>query len=290
MNDLVVIFGLQDPNIIERDIDDIAEKHNQYEYARRLIQSVTASKGGRIIGQLQGNEIVTIPVDQAETIRELHQRLNEEARCPCSVGVGENAEQALEALHYADKNAPDTIKVYDFNMADGESLDVKTPDVATAEEEVVKKSEKYVPVSDEQRIKVAQILKEVQQNKDFFTQIQQQSPEVYASIVSVVQSLTAILQGDKEAKEKHVAKMIEKINKQLDNHSGKAHGKVAKEIQKIIDRESDEQYKKDKEDHMKLHKLARDNHKQRVRDAQEFASKTGHDPEFLGRLIGAFRK
>lgn len=290
MNDIVVIFGLQDPNVIERDVADIAEKHNQYEYARRIIQSVTASKGGRIIGQLKGNEIVTLPVDQAETVKEIHQRLAEEAHCPCSVGVGEDAKQALEALQYADANAPDTIKVYDFHMSEGADLDVKPQTVAEGEQDIVKKSEKYIPVSDDQRVKVAQILNEVQQNKDFFDQLKQQSPDVYASIVSVVQSLTAIMQGDKEAKEKHVAKMIEKINKQLDNHSGKKHEKVAKEIQRAIDKEGDEKYKKDKEEGMKLHKLHSQNHRDRVKDAQEFAKKTGSDPEFLGGLIGAFRK
>lgn len=226
MNDIVVIFGLQDPNVIDRDIDGIAEKHNQYEYARRLIQSVTASKGGRIIGQLQGNEIVTLPIDQVGTVREIHQRLNDEARCPCAVGVGEDAHQALEALEYANEHAPDTIKVYDFNVnVDHDS-----------KPEEMQKSEKYVPISEEQKTKVAQILQEVNNNRDFFNQLQAESPDIYATVVSVVQSLTSILQSDKEAQEKYVAKMIQKINDQLERHTGKRHGKVAKEIQKEIDR------------------------------------------------------
>lgn len=244
--EIVVVFGIQNASPNQNDVEFLAEKHRQYESARRLIFSLVSSKGGRIIGQINGDEIVVLPINQAEVIKEIDERLTKEVKLNATIGVGEDSQQAKEALDYAHENAPGTIKVYRPDMNAEKELAVKPLDVATSEQDVpMQKSESYVAISDDEKKQIAQILASVQQNKQTFDQLQAQAPEAYAAIVSVIQSLVLMVQEDKKAKEEHIAKMIEKINKYVNRSEKKLADKHGKEIQKEVDNHYKERSKED---------------------------------------------
>jgi len=270
LNDIVIVFGLQEHQPINDDVDSIAEQNKLYDNARRLIFSSISSKGGRIVGQIHGNEIVTIPIDQSEVIKEIHKRLIDELGFPCSIGVGENVEQAVEALDCAIEKMPNTIKVYSSEMNQE----------STETSEDIHKSENYAPVFNEDRVKIAQILQSLQQNKDLFDQIAQQSPDIYAGIVSVVQSLTAMLQEYKEAKQSHIKDLINKINRHLSNHHKKQTKKYTKEIQKELD-----SHYKDKEEENREKFLEWWMKQKHVRKARRDMIKQNPDNQLLFDLV-----
>lgn len=239
IDEIVVVFGFSDAGSEEQDVELIAETHRKLEGARRMIFSLITSKGGRAIGQVHGKEIVVVPVEHSDVVKEVHERLADELGIANTVGVGEDAKQAMAALSYAKDAAPGSIKVYSATMADdgdGE-MNIKPESVVTGEQGVpVQKSEKYVPISQDEKTQIAQILQAVQANKQIFDALQQQAPDVYASVVSVVQSLATMLAEDKKDQEDHIAKMIQKITKYLDKQSTKHDEKYAKAIQREIDR------------------------------------------------------
>lgn len=237
IDEIVVVFGFSDSQAIEQDVDLIAETHRKLESARRMIFSLVTSKGGRAIGQVHGKEIVVVPVDQSQVVKEVHERLQDELGIANTVGVGEDAKEAMQALEYATKAAPGSIKVFSPSMDDDSELAVKPQSVAEGEQEApMQKSEKYVAISPDEKQQIAQILQQVQANKQLFDSLAQQAPDVYANIVSVVQSLAMMMQKDQKDKEDHVAKMIEKINKHLQKQSDKHSDKYSKAIQREIDR------------------------------------------------------
>jgi len=238
IDEIVVVFGFSDAQADKQDVEVIAEMHRKLESARRMIFSLVTSKGGRAIGQLHGNEIVVVPADQSSVVKEIHERLSDELGVANTVGVGEDAKEATEALNYARTAAPGSIKVYTPTMHDDGELSIEPQSVAVGEQDKIQKSEKYVPISEDEKMQIAQILQQVQANKQMFDQLQQQAPDIYASVVSVVQSLAGIMQQDKKNKEDHIAKMIAKITKYLQKQSAKQDEKYAKEIQRHIDRHS----------------------------------------------------
>lgn len=236
IDEIVVVFGFSDSKAVEQDVELIAETHRKLESARRMIFSLVTSKGGRAIGQLHGSEIVTVPVDQIDVIKEIHERLGDELGMANTVGVGEDAKEAMQALDYAKRAAPGSIKVFSPTMEDDGDQAIKPQSVAVGEQDIMRKSEKYVPISQDEKQKIAQVIQQVDANKQIFDSIRQQSPDVYASVVAVVQSLAAMLAEDKKDQEAHVEKMIEKINKYLKKQSDRHDQKYAKAIQREIDR------------------------------------------------------
>lgn len=273
-DDVVVMFGFDEPEIAGTE-EYITKKTNQKEEAKRLISTLVASKGGHFVGDIHGNEIFTLPLEQLEVVKEIHQRLEDEIFIMCNIGIGEDSQEAQTAMEYTRDNTPGHIKVYNKDME---------------VEESIQKSEKYVPVQDEEKQKIAQIIGSMQQNKSLLDQMKVQSPEVYASIVSVVQSLSSIMQKDKEER----AKFIENIGAKINDHISKQHArsidKQGKEIDKHLNRENKESDKAKREKLKKLQDLYSKLHSQKRRDAHQFAKKVGHDdPEFLMKLLHAFR-
>lgn len=289
MDEIVVAFGIQNPNLPSDNVEAIAEYHKQFEYARRLIFSLISSRGGRIIGQLGGDEIVTLPADQAGVIKEIHRRLWEEHHIPASIGVGEDSEQALLALDTAQEKDPGTIKVFNPEMEQSQE-ELKPLDVAVGERDQVAKSQRYIPISQEDKQQIASILQSVQQNKQVFDQLMQQAPEVYAGIVSVIQSLTTIIQEDKKAQEEHIAKMIEKINTHLGRHTEKTKIQHTKDIQKEIDRHAGHADQKQEDARKAMFEAQSVRRKQSKEDAKEHAAATGTDHKFMFNLLRAFGK
>ena len=291
MSKIVAIIALHDSlQESDNDLNAIAEKAARYEQARRIVTTLSSSKGGRIIGLIQGNEIVELPIEAAEVLREIHERLNTELNIKPEIGVGEDSQQANKALEYAKKSAPGTIKVYKPDMEEESSLSVKEPEVAVGPDDIVKKSEdQYNPVSQGDKEKIAQTLALVQHNKDLFDQMQQQAPEAYQGVVSVIQSLALILQQDKIAKEQQLVEMLDKLNEQVKKErENKAKGQK-KKFDKQIKRHGKVQDKEKQESHDKAFDVAHKKHARGRKDAQEFAAQNGGDHKFFHKLLNAFR-
>lgn len=288
---IVAIIAIHDSlESLPNDLDLLAQKTKKFEYAQHIIDTLVASKGGRIIGQVHGSEIVELPIEAAEVLREIHERLQDDVGIKPEIGVGENSHQAAEAVAFAKENAPGSIKVYSPEMTDEESESVKDPEVAVGPDDVMAKSEQpYQSVSPEDKQKIGQTLAMIQQNKELFDQMKQQSPEVYASIVGVVQSLTAMIEHDKIAKEQVLVDMIDQINTQVRKEKAKKIKSHAKEINKEIKRQSKEQSKEDEEKYAAMGKAARQMHSLKRKGAKEFTKKNGGDSEFLMKLLSEFR-
>lgn len=291
MSKIVAIVAVHDSiESIDNDLDLIAQKTQKYEQARRLVETLAASKGGRVIGMVQGNDIVELPIEAAEVLKEIHHRLKEELNIHTEIGVGEDSKQATEALKYAQENAPASIKVYDPDMNEELSEPhVEEQSVAVGPDDVMTKSERYQAITPEDKQKIGQTLMIIQQNQPLFQQMKQQSPEVYQSIVGVVQSLTEIIQQDKINKEQDLVQMVEQINKEMKKRKKKKVNKDKSEINRHIKRHS-KLIGKEAEEQDEAHKQKmQDKHKSDRQNASNFAHENGHDPIFLHKLLNAFR-
>lgn len=291
MGNIIAVVGIHDSiDRLPNDLAEVAEKAKNYEMARKMVSTLSSSKGGKVIGLIEGNEIVELPMDGAEVLKEIHRRLKSELGLEAEIGVGEDSAEALKALKYAKEHAPGSIKVYrpefeheeSSKISDGLSEDIK---------QAINKSEKYQPIEEDERKQIAQIIMMLQDNKEMFDQMKDQAPEIYQGIVSLVQSITGILQYDKVAREQYLAEMVKKINDQVQKekqktmkgHAKKIDGQVKKESKKI-DKEKEDRLSDLQDVHHKMHVSRR-------RDAQRFAEENGHDdPQFLMRLLSAFRK
>jgi hypothetical protein len=293
MSNVIAIVAIHDSlESLSNDVELVAQKAQKFEHARHIVDTLVTSKGGRVIGQVQGNEIVELPIDAAEVLREIHERLQEEVGIKAAIGVGEDSQQAAEAVAFAKENAPGSIKVYSPEMTEESSESVKEPEVAVGPDDVMAKSEQpYQSVSPEDKEKIGQTLAMIQQNKPLFDQIREQSPEVYASIVGVVQTLTQIIQYDKVAKEQAVVQMLEEINEHVRKEKAKKVKGHAKEINSHIKRHMKSQSKEQLEAEAGLGDNAQKMHSLKRKNARDFAKENGHDdPEFLLKLLNAFRK
>jgi biotin-(acetyl-CoA carboxylase) ligase len=121
--------------------------------------------------------------------------------------------------------------------------------------------------------------------------MRQSSPEIYASIVGVVQSLTQMIEHDKIAKEQVLVDMIDQINKQMKKEKAKKIKGHAKKIDQHIKRHVKAQSKEDEETIQGLAENSQKMHSLNRKNAHDFAKKNGHDdPEFLLKMLNAFRK
>ena len=292
MSNVIAVIAIHDSlESLPNDVDLLAQKAQKFEKARHIVDTLVTSKGGRVIGQVHGSEIVELPIEAAEVLREIHERLQQEVGIKPEIGVGEDSHQAAEAMAFAKENAPGAIKVYSPDMTEESSESVKEPEVAVGPDDLMAKSEQpYQSVSPEDKQKIGQTLAMIQQNKELFDQMRQQSPEVYASIVGVVQSLTAMIEHDKIAKEQVLVDMIDQINTQVRKEKAKKIKGHAKEINRELKRQSKSLTKEQQEQQASLHDTAYKMHSINRKNAKDFAKKNGHDdPEFLIKLLNAFR-
>lgn len=293
MSNIVAVIALHDSlESLPNDVDLVAEKAKKFEYARHIVDTLTTSKGGRVIGQIQGNEVVQLPIEAAEVLREIHEHLQNDVGIKPEIGVGEDSHQAAQAMAFAKENAPGSIKVYSPDMEEESSESVKEPEVAVGPDDFIAKAEQpYQSVSPEDKQKIGQTLAMIQQNKELFDQMRQSSPEIYASIVGVVQSLTQMIEHDKIAKEQVLVDMIDQINKQMKKEKAKKIKGHAKKIDQHIKRHVKAQSKEDEETIQGLTENSQKMHSLNRKNAHDFAKKNGHDdPEFLLKMLNAFRK
>jgi hypothetical protein len=292
MSNVIACVNIHDSlESLDKDIDLIAQKAKKYEYARHIVDTLVSSKGGRVVGQVQGNEIVEIPVESADILKVIHERIHSDIGLKVEIGVGEDSHQAAEAVAFAKEKAPGSIKVYSPDMEEETSESVKEPEVAVGPDDLMAKSEskQYQAIDPEDKQKIAQTLAMIQQNKELFDQMRQQSPEVYASIVGVVQTLTEIIKYDKIAKEQALVEMIEKINNEVKKEKDKKIKGHAKDIERHIKRNLKRVSKEEEE---KLRALSENYRKMRTlrrAEAKDFAKKNGHDAEFLFHLLNKIK-
>jgi len=211
-------------------IKDIAEK---FIAAQKLVVSMTVQSGGEVIGLIDGCEVITIPVENLENIKELHQRIKDELNMAVSIGVGEDSEQANCAVKYADENDPGSIKVYRKEMEN-----------KAQGEEIMQKSEGLSP---DDREKLIATLQNLNQNKNLIAQLKQANPDIYAGIVETVKSLANIVQFDKQAHDKRLVATLADLNDQIKSDREKKEQRLIKEIERRAKKHQKHHEKKDRE-------------------------------------------
>jgi nucleotidyltransferase/DNA polymerase involved in DNA repair len=273
MNDekVIAVIRLRELDTALANAPDILLSYNKTRnQAKHLINSMTMSVGGHSQGEHQADIIIDLPLDNAEILKDIHYRLEDELDMSVTIGVGDELSDAKLACDWAIKNRPGTIKVMEPAIADEtkESSDddkydhFEPADVAMDEEGRpvnIKKSEKTQDwaddseaISPEMRQKVARIVQMLQQKKDYLNQLQQSNPEIYQGVLGVVQSISAMAQSAKEEDAKRHSKMITKISRHLDDaENDNIDDETAKVLEELVEEQKRiEDQKRDKIDMM----------------------------------------
>ena len=219
---------------LANDPDILLSYNKTREQAKHFINSMAMSVGGHSQGEHQSDIVIDLPLDNAEILKEIHYRIEDELDMSATIGVGDELKDAKLACDWAIKNRPGTIKVMEPSIAEeakesseDDKYDHFEPaDVAMDEEGRpvnIKKSEQKHDWADESetispqmRQKVAKIVQMLQQKKEYLNQLQESNPEVYQGVLGLVQSISAMAQSAKEEDAKRHSKMMTKISRQLD--------------------------------------------------------------------------
>jgi hypothetical protein len=269
METVIAIFKLKDLDLnLEPDTEMILSKDQQIETAKRHIVSMILAAGGRELGEHGGDLVMEVPLDQSNIIREVHNRLVDDLEISTTIGVGDNPQDAKKALNWALKNRPESIKVMEPTVDENwhpEEESRKSPSVAIGEdtvpEAVHKAEDKWADpndsITDESKQKMANIVQMLSTKKQYLDGLKQSNPEVYAGVVALVQSLSAMAQKAKESDAKDHHKMISKISQHLDNSSGAVlDEEVAKVLEELVEAQELERAKSEKKaEMMKRHSM-----------------------------------
>jgi hypothetical protein len=173
------------------------------------------------------NVVVDVPVDSAECLREILQRLEKELKLTqATIGVGHNPKEADIAVKWALKNCPPSIKLFEDNMVD------ETPEI--------KKAENALHGSNDEGAKIMQTLQLIKKHKLFFDALKQSSPNTYNSIAIAIQALAKLVEDKKTNHVQEGSKIADKILKALEKHHEKTMQRHGKDIQKELNRSHEE--------------------------------------------------
>lgn len=227
MNRIVALFHIHQPNSHEINQDSTLKKlTDAKKRAESQIVTLVLSKSGQLLGEIDGNVAVSIPMESSEEIRNLYTQLKSE-NFKVTIGVGEDTKDALLALEYALKNNAGTIKVYSSEMEAQPDTEREPQTVAESTQDVVYKNEELnkqesMAIDDKTKDELRAILQVVGNNKDYFEQIKQQQPDLYAAITEVISSTAEMVHAAKEQHQKDTQKQMEKIVTALQNEREKA--------------------------------------------------------------------
>jgi len=295
---------------VASDIDILTNYNKQKSEARHHIVSMILSVGGREIGDHESDLIVEIPLDSANILRDAHARLEHELEISTTIGVGDDLKYAKMALDWAVENRPGTIKVMEpviekeaKKLDDKDDFDHLMPeDVAIDQEgrpeQHINKAEGDTDdwandkesISDEMRAKIVNIVKMLQGNKERLNSLRETSPEVYAGVVGLVNSISAMAQSAKVEDAKAHSKMITKVSKYLDQSEEKNLDDQAASVMEMLIEAMKEKEEEHKAEMQTMHQGAERRFKVRRKLAIDHANKTGSDPKFLLNLNRTMRR
>lgn len=288
---LIAVIGIhKDLSATHDSLSNVAVLENDNKLAERIASSAVTSRGGKVVGEIRGNLIIEIPMAEAEVLKEIQEDISEKCSMHPTIGVGSDMSEAQMAFNYADKNTPGHIKVYDHEVAG--SIDTEQDFAAANPDDKVRKSEgdDYNPISPEEKLKVKLALEMIKKNKPLFDQMKQQSPEVYAGIVGVINSLQLIFKEEKIKRDQKVAEVIQNLANKMQQKRDEKIGKDKNEIISNLDIDKQLNEQQDKaEFHEKRNEILAKDKVSRSK-AKKYAEKIGHNnPEFFHQLAKAFK-
>ncbi len=283
---------------------ELLMNHNKIkETAKRHAVSMTLAAGGREIGEHESDIIIELPIEQADVIRDIHSRIQDDLETSTTIGVGDELKDAKLALDWAVKNRPGTIKVMEPMIAetkassdDEDKYDYQEPEQVAIEQESrpipIHKSEDdkedwaddSESIAPETKEKIATIVKMLQEKREYLQQLQQTNPDIYAGVVGVVQSISAMAQAAKDQDAKKHSKMMTKIARHIDKASEDSlDSEAANVLEMLIEaqKDADEEHKAHVDMLYRKHKQKYD---YRHKHARDHAAKTGIDAKFLLNL------
>lgn len=208
---------------IKADIAMMVKQGKNYEMATRLVYSELAACKGKVICEINGDIYFQLPVDEADALKIICQRLKDEERMWSRIGVGESVTQAEEAHEHLVFTEDFGIKVYEFK------------EIRKDEEPLVKADEdQWLNLDGSSTQKILQFLSVLKQNQPVIQQIAQMNPEIYQGIIGVVTSLSQIIELDKQSKDKHLDKTANEINQHIEELYKKHHERKASEISRTL--------------------------------------------------------
>lgn len=282
------------------DIEILMSQNRIKKDAERHAVSMVTAVGGRYLGEHESDIVLEVPLDQANIIRDIHSRIEDDVETSTTIGVGDSIRDAKLALDWAIENRPGTIKVFEPAIAqdkasseDEDKFDYFKPEEVAMDEEGrpvhIRKSEDSwandkEAISDETRQKIANIVSMLRQKKEYLDSLQQTNPELYAGVAALVQSISSMAQAAKESDAKDHSKLITQIAHHLDAaENSTLEDESAKVLEMLIEAQKESQEKAD-EEHRVRHSLAHRKFKQKHKDAREFSKKHGLDKNFLLKL------
>jgi hypothetical protein len=289
MDNVFAVFGLhKDLDSVNGNISDLTNEVKDNKLAENMVEQGISRVAGKVIGMVRGLMIVELSVDNAEALKDIQQQIVDQGIDPVSVGVGSTIEEAQMAYEYCEKNMHGQIKVYDNEVVS--NIEKEAGNLTTAAE--VKKAEKdeFNPISDEEKMSIKQALDQIKQNKQLFDQIKEQSPEVYAGVVGIVNSLALMLKEEKVKKDQKVAQVISNLANAIQQKRDRKNVQdkdsivnelnVKDQLDKDVDLDRYEETKRKSKEDDKASRLK----------AKDYAKKVGHpNPEFFHQLLKAFK-
>lgn len=229
MNDQHKIIALVhlDPEVGSSDLDDIHAYSQQLEHAAHLVNSLIGSVSGRLIGNIGEYICSELPLSEGAILKEIQERVQDEAHVLCHIGVGEDSDSAKKAVEQAKaSNLP--IKVHcEYEEQPEESS------------EPMQKAESPSLLDDSAKAKVIQIAQTLQQNEKAIEQLKQESPDTYTAIVSTIQSITSLLQADKQDRQALAVQHREEIDKNIEHDKNQEKIELIRNILDYLDRSDD---------------------------------------------------
>lgn len=286
------------------DLDFLTAHNKTKEEAKHHVISMALAAGGRQIGEHEADLIIEVPLEQAEVIRDIHSRLENDLEVSTTIGVGDELKDAKKALDWAAEHRPGTIKVLepfiDQEVAtsdDEEDYDYFSPqEVAISKEnkpQHIKKSEdepddwadEKEAISDEMKQKIANIVQMLRDKREYLESLKESSPELYAGVLGLVQSISLMAQQAKQQDTDKHSKMIEKVANHLESaENDNLEQEAASVLEMLIEAQKEQDAEKEmkRQATVRRQKYLRKLHTDR---AEGTAKKHGLDKHFLAHLL-----
>ncbi len=243
--------------------------------------------GGHLHGDIDGNIAVSVPPEFAEKIREMKEAVSDEYRVKTTIGVAENFDDAKDALSYALDNKHGGIKVYDDSVVQyKKQFEPEAPTVAesTQDQPVAKAEEESFELDDKTKQQIDGILRSIAANKDYYNDLKNNNPELYAAITQVVNAVAMMVGSAKEHRQRQDINNIAKIIRQAENENKKFLNAQEREVVDSIlaaQEEHKQQIAARVKEQWKAHQAKL---KVRRAKAKEFKEKNGGDLDFYIKL------
>ncbi len=289
MDSVVAVFGLhKELDSVNDNVSDLTNEVKDNKLAEKIVEQGVSHAAGKVIGMVRGLMVVELSVDNAQALKDIQQQIVDQGIDPVSVGVGSTIEEAQMAYEYCQKNMYGQIKVYDNEVMS--DIEKEAGNLTSAAEVKKAEGEDFNPISDEEKMSIKQALEQIKQNKQLFDQIKEQSPEVYAGVVGIVNSLALMLKEEKVKKDQKVAQVISNlanaIQEKRDRKNVQDKDSIINElnVKDQLDKDVDwDRYEETK------NKSRADDKASRAK-AKDYAKKVGHtNPEFFHQLLKAFK-